>query len=132
MPCNNKLCNAYCKSATDNCHIVDYFQDSGNLDHRKPVEACGNYISLQDNVVNINSKDDRAITITTENMLLNAIQGVRQEPRWNKKALLIFLDEEEGYVFRTMCAGFPHYSEIISLLQLTIIEQASLMRFPTK
>lgn len=133
MKCNNKKCNAYAIVATDSCLIIDYFQDSGNSDFPgRPIEACGNFIALEEKIINISKKDDRSITINTEDMLRNAIQGVRQEPQWNKKALLIFLDEKEGYVSRTMCAGFPNHSEIISLLQLTIIEQASLMGFPTK
>lgn len=118
IKCNNIHCNAFNREALNN-----------NCCQALPVKECGNYIPA--NVTSIGDKDNRADTCSVKDMLHNAIQGVEQESQWNKKAILLLLDEKDGYNIRTMCAGFSHHPEIISCLQLTIIEQASLMGFPS-
>jgi hypothetical protein len=119
VKCNNIHCNAFNRAALNN-----------NCCQALPVKECGNYVPA--NVINIGDKDDKATSCSVKDMLHNAIQGIEQESRWNKKAILLFLDEKDGYNIRTMCAGFPRHPEMISLLQLTIIEQANLMGFPSK
>ena len=75
-------------------------------------------------IIKLADKDDRASTWTVEDMLKKALEGIREDPQYSKKAIILFLDEEDqGYNIRTMAAGFTKTSEIVCLLDVEKTEQ---------
>jgi hypothetical protein len=70
-------------------------------------------------IVKMSDHDDRAITWGVKNMLEDAIKAISEEPKWSKKAIVIFLDDSsDNYHIRTMCAGISKTSEVITLLDV--------------
>jgi hypothetical protein len=69
-------------------------------------------------LIKLSDKTDRAVDWSVEDMLDAAKEIVREEPEFNRKAVLILLDDKDGYNTRALCAGIGKASEVIALLEI--------------
>lgn len=66
-------------------------------------------------VIQIADKNKLSVSQSVEDMLLSAME----EKHKAKKAILIYLDDEEGkYIISTRSAGFDKTSELVALLEI--------------
>lgn len=70
-------------------------------------------------IIKIADKNDSAGAWSVEDMLKDALKVIKEEPRWSKKAIVLFLDEsDDEYGIRTLVAGIPKTTGVINLLDI--------------
>ena len=79
------------------------------MDNKKVVKLC--------------DRDDRAHTWSVKDSLEYAIKEIEKEPQFNKKAILLFLDDTENdYNIRQITAGISKTSECVTILDVAKVD----------
>ena len=75
-------------------------------------------------LIKLADKDERASTWAVDDMLDCAKELIKEKPEFSKKAIIVFLDEENRqYATRILCAGIGKTSEIVALLEIEKMNQ---------
>ena len=72
-----------------------------------------------DKVTNLFDKDPNSLRWTVEEMLLDALEGVRSGKRKNKKAIVLFLDDEGGKYLHGFNQAGMAMSECVLLCEMS-------------